>query len=864
MQEEYLEKGMSIIEGLLRDKHLWKLAADSELLIRRSMYRLLGTSLQHWKQTLDMSVLSRHIITSGLRMDQTGCENDFMFALSLLTSTCPAIWTELYSGKKTAKASLTSYLRKANPGMQPTYWSLLSDLLQTVPPELLKAHDPEPRQEATEEGKSKPMAYPILEALRDCINRQARLRADQGPAWLAYLGATDRSLGLVEDEKPKHVLLLDHVLPLVSQYVMTPADLTSRGAAVPDGLETSVKAFQQVMEHMPSFATERWQSLSAAVIEAIQISLPEQAKDYKKSQDGLGAMLQRWYNLFFEVSRIKPEETNTDAYGTILAREVQVMFDALESRNGKPYGAAIGLASLMSYQPSGTNIARSTQQNIFNFLRKNMAALIASPSSVYLVEMLPKFQSHFDLRPLYLTTLQGLSGSSSAAAKAAEDQLLRSDNLCSCIEIEELRGLLGRKLREAVDGNDRDWDLVNTILAKSGLIKELRGNVISIIINGIQAEKTRKSSLKGLGSLTEHYESLFEDDKDNAGDYRSILEGLLLELLQISESSDEEDGQSARNTLIHLTKNASKACLLAVAKAISSVVITEERAPSIKTLVNTAHNILSTYAKAGYDMEEMPSMLLPTRAQWSELLNKHVDRRPKVGIAVNGTLDILYLSENSNKTLVPGTSRTAIEDKTNVLILLRMITFAMYLIKLDLFRDHCGQRTLTVVLQDILISQAIIETYRQAGFPDTLEVVGFEASDLRELEVHSDAISCIDAVGEQVLIDAQTRLAASSQGHDTASYYNAQAYSFLTHYGSGLDDDPEKMKSLRKSPYIFYSTQVLKGWKDESTLLKLCNELLADLTGIDIVEQQAHSKWEATEESYPLAHCYRSKFDGDA
>ena len=785
-----------------------------------------------------MSVLSRNIVTSGLRMDQTACENDYMAALSALTLACPAVWTEFYTGKKTATALLASYLHKATPGMQITYWSSLDDLLRNIPQDLLEAHNQEPRQEATEEENSKAITFPILEAIQGCISRQARLRADQGPAWSAYLGATDKSAELIEDGEVKRTLISNHVLPLVSLYVMVPTDSMSRGAAIPDGLETSVKAFQQIVMRTPAFATDCWQRLSATVIEAIQTSSPEQSKEYQKSQDGVGAMLQRWYNLLSELSKGIAEHTVADTCGLSLAREVQVISDVLESRKGKPYGAAIGLASMMSCLPSGTNIARENYEKIFNFLRKNMSALIGSPSSVYLMEILPRLRSDFDAGSLYQAAFNGLAEISNEDSQAASEQLLRSDNLYSCIGSQALNEFLETKLREAIEGNDQNWDLIKLALANSGLITELQGNVISIIFTSIQSEKTQKSGLRGLALLTDHYGHLFQD-----GDGDSDLEsrGILLKLLQFSESFDEEDARNARNTLTHLSTNASKTRLLSIAKAIALAVTSNECTSSVPALVNHAHNILSIYEEAGYDMEELPSTLLPTGMQWRGSLDNVMYRRPRLGIAVTGTLDILFLSQSFENASVPSQPRTASEDNAYISKLLRIVIFTIDLIKLDFFRDHCSQQTLAAVLQDILISQAIIESFRQAGFDDTLEDLELKESDAH-LDIKGDTISCIDASGEQVSTEAQTELAASCQGEDVASYYKSQAYSFLTSYSGGLGDDVEKLKSLRRSPYIFYSTQILKSWKNGSSLLKLCNELLADLTGLLLTENRAQGK----------------------
>ena len=843
---------MSSINELLRDKNLWKLATDPEFLIRRSVYRLLKISLEHWRHELDMPILSRHMITSGLRIDQTGCDTDFMTALSFLTIACPAVWTSLYTGKKTATNALISYLNKANPGLQSSYWSALGTLLLNIPTTLHQSQELDAEHEPTREERSGIKKDSILAALKDCIGRQARMRIDPGPAWTVYLDTTERRLELMEGDEAKQTLLSGYVLPLVSQYI-TKSCFPPNGSATTtttDDPKILERAFHQILRYKLTFAIESWQHLSDTVVEATQVSLPEQSKDYRKSQDELGFMLQRWYGLRSALSMEHSESSMIETYDRTLTREVQVMSNVLETRNGKPYGAAIGLASAMDCLPSNSSIARDVNQQIFDLLLHNMTVLMRSPSSVCLIRIIPKFESNLDVRSLYRSALEGSSDDSNDAALAALDLLFGSDDLYSSLGSNEPGVFLEKKIQKAVDGNDRNWNLVASALVSSGPTAALRSKVINLIVTGVHDSETRDSSLKGLRILRDHYDRLLVDEDDN-GDSRLAFGGMLPKLLQMVEFPNQEAANTAEEMIAKLINKASKTRLLAIAKAMFVAVTKAEGSPSVNKLVKTTSDVLNRYCNAGYKMEEMQNVLLSFEEEWSNGLAHCIYRRLPTGLAVTETLDILCLSENPDVMPAHAQPGTTSEYKASILLVLRASDFAMELVSHDAFMGECNQETLDTIFQDILRSQAIVEMYRRAGFIDMS--TGEEEQSLNSRnDVFTRTISCINIVRIDSLTKTRATLSASSLGKDSPSFYNSRALAFLLRYGGKVDIHPEELNLLPNSTGIFRSTQILKFWKDESTLMKLCNKLLAELTGLDMLKNQDHGECRSNATNYSL------------
>lgn len=97
--------------------------------------------------------------------------------------------------------------------------------------------------------------------------------------------------------------------------------------------------------------------------------------------------------------------------------------------------------------------------------------------------------------------------------------------------------------------------------------------------------------------------------------------------------------------------------------------------------------------------------------------------------------------------------------------------------------------------------------------------------------------------------EVQNRLLAEISGSSVASYYSARTYSALTTEIAELQGSPpshecdsDRLKHLRKSPNLFASAALLTSASDSKELLRLCNGLLADLTGRSLRENIGEGK----------------------
>ena len=83
----------------------------------------------------------------------------------------------------------------------------------------------------------------------------------------------------------------------------------------------------------------------------------------------------------------------------------------------------------------------------------------------------------------------------------------------------------------------------------------------------------------------------------------------------------------------------------------------------------------------------------------------------------------------------------------------------------------------------------------------------------------------------------QDQLLGESRGSSVASYYSARAYSAIStdlqelHGHTPLDGEVEQLRTMRKSQDFFTAAAYLSSASDSKTLLRLCNELISDITG---------------------------------
>ena len=193
---------------------------------------------------------------------------------------------------------------------------------------------------------------------------------------------------------------------------------------------------------------------------------------------------------------------------------------------------------------------------------------------------------------------------------------------------------------------------------------------------------------------------------------------------------------------------------------------------------------------------------------------------------------------------MPPTSQEISRDLDGYTPAFRMAQYATKLIKSTETFDNVAKEVKIAVCKFVAIFLQLASDDLSVSGPFPL----WKVSDSdQELEI-------VDFVGEaQVLLtewltssfiaEVQSQLLADTSSHSAAAYYSARTYTALStqvaesqgvHVSHG--DESDRLKQLRKSPDLFTSAALLTSASDSKELLRLCNGVLADLTGRNFSE----------------------------
>ena len=183
---------------------------------------------------------------------------------------------------------------------------------------------------------------------------------------------------------------------------------------------------------------------------------------------------------------------------------------------------------------------------------------------------------------------------------------------------------------------------------------------------------------------------------------------------------------------------------------------------------------------------------------------------------------------------------------------------ALYTVELinstDVF-DHAAADERAVICQYLaLISQIAGDNLSVSGSNDLwnslssdveVEMTEFVASAQRLL---ASWVQPSHQAEQEFALMAQELLLESSRGPSVTSYYNARAYSVLAaemielhaHIPSG--DEANQLRALRKTTEVFHATAFLSKASEPQGLLRLCNEIFADLTGQNLRQNMQEGK----------------------
>ena len=539
VSEADMEKSRVLLEEFLNDKKLWRFATDSDPFVRRALYRLLVTVLARYKDTLNPSTISASVLMSGLNATQSGSAFDFAKVLVLLSVKIPDVWTTFYpgSGKKSAANRLCHFLKKGSQGGPPEFWSQISELLLKLPSSLLVKSG---YFESDKEPDGEDSLTPVLSALHEGLNNKDESRANRFAAWNAYLTASDLALSSFPDADTRRRILTSSVLPILTQYIR-PSSENSRWAATgAQGQSVCIRACNQaILRDMGSFG-EEWNALSNTILEDLKTSLPEQAKDYVKSQDSLSAEADRWYSLQNALLRGHGQDIRGTIFNNTLPSEISSAVSVLEARIGKPYGVAAALEASILKLPKIVLSNEGCKTELVRFVNEVLPNLLLSPSAKYLIKILNHLDDSFDISRSYDKCMQMLAEAPESASKSnALQSFISSPRLATSNSLSAM--VVASSCQAMKDDNSSSWNLVMAAISNPLAPESLTDDILAEMTEGLRINSKSVTGLHGL-------EMTIKQSSGKVVDFARSSKGsnLLSKLLLLAESREDEIAQRAR------------------------------------------------------------------------------------------------------------------------------------------------------------------------------------------------------------------------------------------------------------------------------------------------------------------------------
>ncbi|KAH8726392.1 hypothetical protein GQ44DRAFT_650670 [Phaeosphaeriaceae sp. PMI808] len=845
LEREELSKYQSNYESLLGDKKLWDFASHNDASIRRSLHRFLKTCLTKEPEAIqaNLETISKAYLSVALNSDQTGSAYDYLDTLTALTSGYPTVWTDHYKSKTTVDRRLRQFLKKGSQFGPRDYWARLAALFKAIPNGVI----PNSAADAAE----------LLSALQSGIVRKDEPKYNNEAAFSAYLEILTLINSYLSDEDQSK-LLQEMVLPLLTQY-LHPSLETSQWTIPANAKALLSKALS--VNGMATTLTSRWPAYVKQLVDAIKTLAPEQSKEYEKSQTAVAQHATRFATVQEQALKIDDFKTAQSVFTQASASVITEALDVLKSRNGKPYGAAAAIAVILGRNKELV-FASKTQQQLEGFLREDLQPLISSASSSYLIDILYSFSDSAAFKDIWTNALKAaLKESQSPARTKALDAILTSSRIPADFDLaasdDELQNFVKASVRETVEGS-LEWDSFNRILQSPAkiLALETTADVLSYLTQSLSVSEYAPYSLQGLRQIVRSNPAMLRGFVTTPQG-PSLLQGLLL----ASESPNDEVSQNATavnasiQTILSSESNTKQSIYELIHQGLREATQTSV---SVETLVDLAKQSV----KAGQGWEALQSVF-PSLQDWKSALAPFLNTPPRLSLAITNELgSAVYLVEQTNSA--SETTRVS-RDADGYSAAYRMTQYVIRLLKdLDLFpmtvipddtRDaYFRNVSLTMQLAHDNLGLAgangLWTHYNSDVESDVMALIS-DAEYFISQELHRLSSTWSGEGGTSVMSWATELLGRVESTTSTQTYYMARAYSLLvadtievtgwrSSHTAQLQD---VLRDIRKSKSTMSILAYLNAFKEplgaSKSCERMCNELIADLTGMNIEQKSA-------------------------
>jgi hypothetical protein len=848
-EEDYRKHSSQYTEFLL-GKKLWEKSLSEDPAVRRAVHKLLRSLLQshHAQGALDLETLSSVYLYKGLESDQNGSALEYLSTVFELTEFNSTVWTERWTGKRSATSRLKHFVKRGSQGSTINYWASIPKLFSIIPRDALNIALSD--------------AQDILNSLHSGITNKDEPRAYLIPGFQAYVQIADVLCAKLTDGD-QMTLLKEHVLPLVLQYIKPTTENSKWDIPGPRANQVLQEVIRMKAD-VDTALTQQWPEFSAELINNVKVSLPEQASEYRKSQDELSKKGERYAAVLSLIvaKMADPSWRRLELNGTEKPVEmvaIEVVMESLQvckTRNGKPYGAA-NVAAAIIQSCKSSPMYSSMLSNLSDFVGKSLPSIYASPSFKPLAAILYQYNEQEIYQEAWLASIRvAVNDKSDRQFPALQELLVQRRDLAQP-QMEILASELAPVILGQTDQvlrNSGSWDAIVELLSRSELISKLftmpiLGAITHALTSATSESPTALAGLQHFVTSTPTFVKSFIETSEGRQ--------LLPNILALTESPDDKIAQSAvdLNAAVHLTTGdtstsaGSRHGLVDVIQ--DGLNHAGKNSLSIDTLVSQAQNLVH-----GKKLHSI-AVLLPSASAWSsaleQLLQHPVDKSFSIMSPLGGAVYLIH-----SESLDP---QAKIErDSEGYSVPLRM---ALYIVKLlqsvpeariGLQSDIFQSLVISLQLANGSLSVAGSTEIRSSYTPEADAEMAEFVSECQRLitnwlgDLH-DWDSEQDEPLNKIVKEALESLLAQSSGRSPRAYYSAQCYctivtELIELHGwpaRKITDLESKLRDLRKSKDALQITTFLTAYRppflNSTVASRYCNELLADLDTLNITEK---------------------------
>ena len=544
MSVEATKKASAKIVDFLEKSKPWRFASSTDPAVRRTVYRLLATTLRERKDIVDPKIIGADVLKQSLQSDQTSSALELVKLLAQLTKSSPELWSDCLpsTGKKSATHHLARFMRKGSHGGPRDFWPELVALLQNLPHRvLIPIQDGTPAGDAEADNDS---TFLILEAFLKGINNKDEPRINQDAAWNAYLDTCELILNMLQQNEHRQLLLSQLLNPLIQQFLkpnQNEFQWTIRGSHAQLIVE---RAARLLMHHDLATFEAAWKAASSEIRDNLQISLPEQSQAFCKSQDTVLAFAERWYGLQGRLLNQDPSESAASIIKGLVFLELEFALKVLESRNGKPYGSAAAVNAALRSMPAVVMNNDPIRQIIHAFASQHIPKLVLSVSATYLISMLDFLPQDKNTTRIYESAVRTVTDAPQSPAKSKVlTALVSSPRIDHLLQIKCLHQTLKTYMKEESLSTDEDRrSVLQGFLRNPAVPLESLEECLADLTESLNIDKVKPANFSGLHLA-------FDNSKSGLKSFITSKNGqnLIARLLQLAESSDEDVAQQARN-----------------------------------------------------------------------------------------------------------------------------------------------------------------------------------------------------------------------------------------------------------------------------------------------------------------------------